>query len=443
VKILATAYACDPFHGSEEGVGWGWVNAIARNHEVWVLTAGYHRRDLDAAIRREPEMRDRLHFVYVEEKPWHYRPTPAWIRVENSIVKPAMNWAYQSWLRGAFLLGAQLHREIGFDLIHQVTYVGFRFPGYLWKLGVPFVWGPIGGLENTPWRLVPAMGVQGAAYYAARNVVNSWHRRFLRAPRKAFKRASALIAATSGIQAEILRWYGVSSEVISEVSAPFEAATEFAIRAPGEPLRIAWSGRHLPGKALHLLLHTLHAMHEVVDWRLEIWGDGPYRSGWQKLASRLGIDDRCTWRGEVPRDEALSGLRRAHVFVITSLKDLTSTVIIEALAQGVPVICPDHCGFSDVVSDECGIKLPIHSVDEFERRLAGAVADLASDEERRQRLAAGALSRARDYSPEAKAEAIERVYREALQHHHARVNAGNLSRSSSARARTEAAVDPL
>jgi len=439
VKVLACAYACNPFQGSEDGVGWGWVNAIARNHEVWVLTAEHHRRDIEGELRNRPDCYGNLHFVYVEGKPWHYRPTPAWIRVENSVVKPAMNWAYRSWLRGAFLLGSRLHRKIGFDLVHQITYVGFRFPGYLWKLGVPFVWGPIGGLENTPWRLVPAMGVQGAAYYTARNIVNSWHKRFLRAPRKAFTRASAVIAATSGIQAEILCWYGVPSEVISEVGAPFEAATEFALRAPGEPLRIAWSGFHLPGKALQLLLRSLHA--NSGNWHLDIYGDGPCRGQWQSLASRLNIDARCTWHGQVRRDEALSGLRRAHVFVITSLKDLTSTVIIEALAQGVPVICPDHCGFSDVVTDECGIKLPIHSTGEFELRLAGAVTELASDEERRQRLAAGALRRARAYSPEAKAEAIERVYREALEHHRARVNTGDFSRDGSAHARTEAAVD--
>ena len=441
MKVLACAYACSPLRGSEDGVGWGWVNAIARNYEVWVLTAEHHRRDIEAELRNRPDCYDNLHFVYVEEKSWHYRPTPAWIRVENSIVKPAMNWAYRSWLRGAFLLGSRLHRKIGFDLFHQITYVGFRFPGYLWKLDVPFVWGPIGGLENTPWRLVPAMGVQGAAYYAARNIVNSWHKRFLRAPRKAFRRASAVIAATSGIQAEILRWYGVPSEVISEVGAPIEAAKELALRAPAEPLRIAWSGLHLPGKALQLLLRALHA--NPANWHLDIYGDGPCRGQWQSLASRLGIDARCTWHGQVPRYEALNGLRRAHVFVITSLKDLTSTVIIEALAQGVPVICPDHCGFSDAVTDECGIKLPIRSAREFEQRLAGAVAQLASDEERRQQLAGGALRRARAYSLEAKAEAVERVYHDAMNHHRARVEAGDVSCGGSTHATTETAVDQL
>jgi glycosyltransferase involved in cell wall biosynthesis len=417
MKVLACAYACNPFRGSEEGVGWGWVNAIARNHETWVLTAAYHRRDLEYALRRAPEKRGRIHFVYVDEKLWHYRPSPIWIGIENSIVKPIVNWAYRWWLRDAFAVGFQLHREIGFDLVHQVTYVGFRFPGHLWKLDIPFVWGPIGGLENTPWRLLPEMGARGAIYYAARNIVNSAHKRFLRGPRKAFSRADGVIAATSAIQAEIRKWYGVPSEVICEVGTPFEPASEFALRAPGEPLRIAWSGRHLPGKALPLLLSALRAVQ--TDWHLDIYGDGPCRGDWQALASRLGLDSRCAWHGEVSRDEALRGLRRAHLFAITSLKDLTSTVIIEAIASGLPVVCPDHCGFSDVITDQCGIKIQIRAPREFEHGVALAISRLASDEERRRRLAAGALCRAREYSWEAKADAIDGVYRRALAAHSA------------------------
>ena len=416
MKILACAYACNPFHGSEEGVGWGWVTAIAQHHEVWVLTAAYHRRDIEEALRRQPEKRGRIHFAYVAEKPWHYRPTRAWIRIENSIIKPIMNWAYRSWLISASVLGRQLHRKIDFDLAHQITYVGFRFPGHLWKLGIPFGWGPIGGLENTPWPLLPTMGASGAMYYGARNLVNSMHRRFLRQPRKAFAAAGpGVIAATSSIQREIQRWYKVDSQVICEVGLPRPTTDAHSVREDREPLRLAWSGRHLPGKALHLLLRALSRLPESIDWRLDIYGDGPSRTGWEQLARRLGIESRCRWHGQVARAEALAGLKSAHLFVTTSLKDLTSTVILEALANGVPVVCPDHCGFADVVDEHCGIKVPIGSVREFETGLSRAIVAIARDEATRRRLAEGALLRARDYSWEAKAEAIDRVYERVLQ----------------------------
>jgi glycosyltransferase involved in cell wall biosynthesis len=249
-------------------------------------------------------------------------------------------------------------------------------------------------------------------YYGARNVVNSMHRRFLRQPRKAFDAAGpGVIAATSSIQREIRRWYGVESEVICEVGLPRQTTDAHSVRADDrEPLRIAWSGLHLPGKALHLLLRALSRLPESIDWRVDIYGDGPSRMGWQQLASRLGIELRCIWHGQVPRTEALEALKSAHLFVTTSLKDLTSTVILEALGNGVPVVCPDHCGFADVVNEHCGIKIPIGNVREFETGLSRAIVAIARDETTRRRLAEGALLRARDYSWEAKAEAIDRVY---------------------------------
>lgn len=417
MKVLASAYACNPFRGSEEGVGWGWINAIARKHEVWVLTAAYHRTDLEHAMLRAPEIRERMHFVFVDEKPWHYRPTPGWIKIENSVAKPVMNWAYRGWLRNAFGLARKLHSDIGFHLAHQITYVGFRFPGHLWRLDIPFVWGPIGGLENMPWRFLPELGVGGALHYAARNAINIAHKRFLRGPRKAFAAGRpGVIAATSGIRREIERWYDIDSEVICEIGLPTGSiASTHSERRLEEPFRIAWSGLHLSRKALPILLRALASLPPQMDWRLEIFGDGSCRTDWQALASRLGLDDRCAWRGQVSREAALAGVRRAHLFVITSLQDLTSTVLIEALANGVPVICPDHCGFSDVLTPECGVKVPILSVAGFEKGLRDTILDLYRDEEKRRHMARGALRRAWDFSWEEKTLKLDLIYEKAIE----------------------------
>lgn len=38
MKILVSAYACEPGKGSEPGVGWSFVNELAKKHNVTVLT---------------------------------------------------------------------------------------------------------------------------------------------------------------------------------------------------------------------------------------------------------------------------------------------------------------------------------------------------------------------------------------------------------------------
>ncbi len=139
-------------------------------------------------------------------------------------------------------------------------------------------------------------------------------------------------------------------------------------------------------------------------------GDGPCRGKWQHLAEKSGINSSCTWHGSVPRDEAIRIVHQSHIFVITSLKDLTSSVLLEALSQGVPVLCPDHCGFTNVVTDNCGIKVPVIAPAQIESDLATAIVKLWSDEKERRRLAHGALERMQAFSWERKATQINAVY---------------------------------
>ena len=188
-KILVCAYACNPYKGSEEGVGWSWVNAISAFHDLCVITATFHRNDIERKISANPDRYRRIHFYYVPHKPWHYTPNRFWKFIEESWFKLLMNWAYREWQIDAFRLGTNLHNQIRFDLVHQLTYVGFRFPGHLWKLNMPFVWGPIGGLENTPWSFLSALGMNGCIYYTGRNIINSLHKKFLSGPKQAFRKA--------------------------------------------------------------------------------------------------------------------------------------------------------------------------------------------------------------------------------------------------------------
>jgi glycosyltransferase involved in cell wall biosynthesis len=102
-------------------------------------------------------------------------------------------------------------------------------------------------------------------------------------------------------------------------------------------------------------------------------------------------------------------MQAAHVLVVTSVYDLTSSVVVEALASGLPVICPDHCGFKDAITPECGIKVPAQSKKHLVRGLADAI-HLLFDEDRRWALARGALARSAAYRWEAKARVIDEIY---------------------------------
>ncbi len=402
IKVLVCAYACSPAQGSEAGVGWGWVEAISQYHDLWVIVGAQFRDEIEAELESRPELRRRIQFHYIVRTRF---PTL------EKFWPPAYLFTYKhQWQRAALALAKQLHSEVNFDIVHQLTYVGFRVPGRLWTLGVPFVWGPIGGLEQTTWALLPSLGLRGCLHFAARNLLNDWDRRFSLLPKRAFRAAEGgIIAATTGVQHQIRRFYGRESTVISEIGLPPSARHAPARRQATEPLRLLWSGLHIPGKALPFLFEALQRLPSSLQWRLTILGDGPCRPKWERIAKERGLSGRCEWVGQVPRSIALECMQSAHALAVTSVHDLTSTVVVEALANGLPVVCPNHCGFKDAVDFSSGILVAASSPGVLISGLAQAIEHL-QDEDFRFELARGALVQSRKNEWDAKARAANDIY---------------------------------
>ena len=103
-------------------------------------------------------------------------------------------------------------------------------------------------------------------------------------------------------------------------------------------------------------------------------------------------------------------MREAHVFAITSLKDLTSTVAVEAISMGLPIVSLGHCGFADLVTKTCGIKIYPRSAGQIVSEFAAALSTLYRNEPLRRQLAKGAVVRSRDYSWQAKMDILDRIY---------------------------------
>jgi glycosyltransferase involved in cell wall biosynthesis len=163
------------------------------------------------------------------------------------------------------------------------------------------------------------------------------------------------------------------------------------------PLRLLWSGYFGHHKALQLLLRALARLPADFNFELRVLGDGPLENSWRALAVRLGVADSCTWTGWLRHEDAMKQYSWADVFVFTSLRDTCGTVVLEALGQGLPVICLDHQGAGSVVTEECGFKVAVTSSGEVVRGLTAAIVDAGTNDEQLERLSRGALARAEGF----------------------------------------------
>ena len=405
LKILVSAYACAPNKGSEPGMGWNFVTGLAKFHELHVIVEKRKwEKPINDFIENNPGLNNSVTFYFIDKK----RNKPL-----RKIWPPSYYWFYKKWQKEAYKLAEQIDLKENFDLIHQLNMVGYREPGYLWKIKKPFVWGPIGGLENSPWRFLPSLGFKGFIFYTGRNILNLLQRRFLSRPKKAAKREmAALISATPNTSKLTKSIWGKDSHVICEVGFKNIQKIEFNKRKKGEPLKIVWSGLHIPRKNLPLLLKSLANVN--FKFELHILGDGELNNSWKELAKQLKVDRSCIWYGWVDKAVANEVYNNAHVFCITSISDLTSTVTLEALTFGLPIICLDHCGFSHVVNENCGIKINVSSSKKAAIDFSKALEKINEDENLRQNLSNGALIRAKDFSWESKIDKLNSIYNELL-----------------------------
>jgi glycosyltransferase involved in cell wall biosynthesis len=330
-----------------------------------------------------------LHFVFVpmDRREW------AFGQIHDSLWYAVLH----RWHRKAYEVARRLHERIHFDLVHQVTFCGYREPGYLWKMKVPFVWGPIGGTQNYPWRFSAEAGWRGAWRETCRSIINNLQLRFSRRVRKATRKASVLLAANSTNQRDFARCYGVTPILACDVGLDRVIDSPRHREEPHGPLRILWSGLLRHHKALHLLLHALGSLETKIPYELHVLGDGVLKRRWQRLAERTGVAEHTTWLGWLPHEEAMRQYAWADVFVFTSLRDTTGTVVLEALGAGLPVIGFDHQGVGDVVTEQSGIKVPVTTPRKAIVGFREAILHLAENEAERQRLSRGAVERAREY----------------------------------------------
>lgn len=321
---------------------------------------------------------------------------------------------YRSWQRRLYRKAARLHAERRFDLVHHVSFCGYREPGFCWRLDAPFVWGPVGGTPQFPTAFLGELDVASAAKEMLRNVANFCQLRLDSRIRQAARRASAVLAANRQVAADVQRFFGVTPQVQLETGVAPVRELPREPRDPAAPLKILWAGRLRPWKALPLLLKALAQLPPDCKWVLRVLGEGPCEARWRHLAERLGIASHIEWAGwSPPLADQLPHYDWADVFAFTSLRDTSGTGLLEALAAGAPIIGLDHQGAADVMTDWCAVRVPATTPASAIAGFRDAVERLSTDHAQLAQLSAAAIERARLFTWQRQWEATREIYAEA------------------------------
>jgi glycosyltransferase involved in cell wall biosynthesis len=387
LKILLSAFACRPGDGSERGIGWHWAEEIARlGHEVHVLTRMTHAPFCERSAKE-------LGLAMVI----HGYDLPRWATWwKSEKTMRGTRFYYLLWQWRAYPLARDLHDRQRFDLVHQITFGAHRYPSFMGRLGIPFILGPIGGGEVSPAALLRSAPFKPRVFEYLRSIGN---RIAALDPlvQKTFKQATLIFCKTQETKNEIPAALHHKCAFVPDVGA--ETALLANSPSPGSATpKFLYAGRLFYWKGIHLVLRALaQVRRQMPDATMVIVGQGADSDWLRALANELGISGAVTWPGWLARKEVMGFYSSCTAFTFPSLHDSGGTVVLEALSQGLPVICLDLGGPGQMLPEDCGFK--ISTAGQTEEQVIGALAEammkIGSDASTRREFGENALKAAR------------------------------------------------
>lgn len=333
--ILITAYAINPYKGSEDGMGWQFVMQAARYHHVVAVTRRNnlpHIHRYIAAHKEELPHVSNVEFCAVD---W-----PQWLLWWKK--GPLLSLIYFYFWQ--LSVAIRFYRRRGeFEVVHNLNFHNDWTPSFLWLLRRPFVWGPVGHHPPIPAEFLKRVSFrERAREYMLRGM--KWFfwnvDPFLRITRR---RASHIFCMHEASRKKLGK--GAASSIMPSV------ATEEPACGPDEPrdFIVFSAGRFVPLKGFDITLRSFATFYAMLPpgkrsgVKLVLAGSGPLKAQLLRIAAEEGIAGVVEIHEWMPRTELAAMYARASVFLFPSHEG-AGMVVAEAMSYTLPVLCWNNCG---------------------------------------------------------------------------------------------------
>jgi glycosyltransferase involved in cell wall biosynthesis len=390
MRVLLSAYACEPNRGSEQEVGWQRaLHMCAFADEVWVIT----RANNQEAIEADPQSKTAgLNFIYYDLPGWavRFKKNERWFLYIYCVL----------WQWGAYRVAAAHHRKLRFDCVYHVTFASMQFGSYMGRLGIPFVIGPVAGGERAPFSFRRGMTIRGKVSELLRDL-GILIQSYSPLTRPAYAAATQIFVTTKdSLRLVPAKWRSKGSVQLA-IGTHGDAIHNSESRAAKLP-QFVFAGRLLHWKGIHLAIRALAEVRRTVpEATLTLMGEGPAESWLRDTARKHEVSEAVKFAGHVPRQQLIRSLGEYRALVFPSLHDSGGLVVLESFSNGVPVVCLDIGGPGIMVNQSCGIVVQTTHADEAQTvsALAKAMISVAQmTPAELEQLSRGAIARANELS---------------------------------------------
>ncbi len=404
IKILASVYAVNPYKGSEDGTGWQWVLQIARNQKVIAITRKNNRPDIERFMEENPN-------DLYKQIEWKYYDLPYFMRFWKKGARGAMLY-YILWQM--FMPIFVWSNKFKFDIVHNLNFHNDWTPSFLWLLGKPFVWGPVGHHPEIPKEFLNfSFNKKEQIKHHLTNLVKKYFWNISPFLKICKWNADHIIGINSTIQ-KVLNLDQNKLTVLPAVAC--ENGLDQVPTKKKRDFTIISIGRFVPLKGFDLCLKSFakfyHSLNDLKKQtiQLKLIGKGPQLDYLKNLCKELDITNAVEIIAWMKRAELKEKYRSSHLFLFPSHEG-AGMVVPEALSYGLPVLCLDNCGPGEMVDSTCGriasYKNPTKTIEELSQYLL----ELYNNRDLLSTLSQGALRKHKqEFTWDRKGETLNKIY---------------------------------
>lgn len=344
-KILLSAFACDPKEGSEKGNGWNWaVGLSGEGYEVHCMTRVVAKKNI-------------LELAATSNITFHFIKLPFGLEKLYAKSQATMYLYYLLWQFKAYINAKKLCKTINFKLVHHVTWGSVQLGSFMYKLPIPFIFGPAGGGQTAP-EAFKKYFTTGWVAEERRNKVSVFLLKFNPAAKKMYAVARAIWVSNPDT-AQLIKINGgkkVMSTLDAALPDTFFPASFIPKKNNTNELKLLWVGRFMPRKGILLVLDVMNTLKHINGITLTVVGDGEQKEVFLGMIEKLGLGRTVFWKGSVPFEKVKEYYNTHEAFFFTSLRDSCPAQLIEAMAYGLPIITINLHGQSFIVNDDTGFR---------------------------------------------------------------------------------------
>lgn len=379
VRVVLIAPACDGTDVGEAWMAYKWVEGLCSHCDVTVLTSS-----------RPGRVPTSVQLPQAQVVEWPEPHLFAHSERFASMLKPgylAFYWRARRWLRNAIVNG-----EV-FDVVHQPVPEAMRYPCPATGLGLPIVLGPVAGSLRSP----PGFAAEEGAtpWFVRLRALDGFRLRWDPWLRRTYSTAACVVGVAPYVaehlasNVSIRRFEQMGDTAVDESSIVGRVAP--VNDAPN--LRLLFVGRVIRTKGVRDIVRAMSLT--TTPCTLDVVGDGDDRAACEQAVATLGLTQRVTFHGRIPRETVNRFYERADVFVFPSYREPGGNVVFEAMAHGLPLIVSDRGGPAATVNQQCALTVTPTSPKDLASQTAQAI-DMMNSPQRREAMGTAAVERLRE-----------------------------------------------